>query len=442
MKSIRCPQCGFVTWESSQWCKRCKFILKTPTITPPNASAGSQSNFSGAQPSNNQQNAHSQTDRKTYQNSYANTQQTSYRKPAADAENSFLIKNIERCNRNLMIVCVIVILAVLSGGLLSSKYLLNVVLGAKTLDQDTVAFSNRSLADSMRNYVKINADEVYDTGAAYVRKSKYNVETVETKYVLLGIKDKLLLAEIGAFSPIADGAKNVTLEGELTTIPPNVSEKVLEPLYSEEPAVRSAVLPMILKAKGDFQTPAYIGIGIGAGVLLIAGICLWSALKQSGNPENTSVVKSLAAYGSPSQVAAQIDYELAGQYEKVGSIYLLPTWIIKNNTFSVEVQHIENIVWMYKKVTKHSVNFIPTGKTYEVVLHNSQGSEVSLNGTFMSEQKTEQMMERIYQRIPWVVAGYDDELISYWNSNKNGFIEDVRARRQNYENNFAQTQQA
>ena len=446
MKSVKCPQCGLSNWETSEWCKRCKQILKSANITPPNSYAGSTSDFSDSGKANTQQNNYSQQNtysqtNQTYRNSNADTKYTTSSKPVFDAENSFLAKNIERCNRNLMVVCIVVIVAGIGGFLWNARYLANVVLGPAAIEQERLLFSKSDLPDTFRNYVKVNADEVYDTGATYVEVSKYNVETVKSKYILLEIKDKLLLAEIDPTGGIVDGAKNVSLTGAITTIASDESEKVLEPLFRKQPELRSDVLPFVLKAKNDFSTPALIGSGIGLLLLTISGFCLWSALKKAGNPEDSAVMKSLAVYGSPQKVAASIDSEFGGQHEKIGPIYILPTWIVKNNTFSVSVQHVEDIVWMYKKVTKHSVNFIPTGKTYEVILHNSQGNVINLTGNSLNDEKTTKMLEKIYQRVPWVVTGYDNELISYWNSNKTAFVQTVKSRQKSYTDSVNQSQQ-
>ena len=447
MKSVKCPQCGLSNWETSEWCKRCKLMLKSANITPPNSNIGSNPEFSNSQTTGTQQNTYSQKNtysqtNQNHQNTYNDTKRTNWRKPSFDAENGFLAKNIERCNRNLMVVCIVVIVAVIGGFFWNGRYLANVILGPSAIEQEKLLFGKSDLPNTFRNYVKVNADEVYDTGATYVEVSKYNVETVKSKYIILEIKDKLLLAEIDPSAGIVDGAKNVSLTGAITEIASGENDKILEPLLRKQPELRSDMLPFILKAKNDFYTPALIGTGVGLLLLTIAGICLWSALKKVGNPEESAIMKSLTAYGSPLQVAASIDSEVSGQHEKIGPIYLLPTWIVKNNTFSVSVQHVEDIVWMYKKVTKHSVNFIPTGKTYEVILHNAQGNIINLNGSFLNDQKTNEMLEKIYQRVPWVVTGYDNELISYWNSNKAAFVQTVKSRQKSYTESVNQSQQS
>lgn len=419
MKSIRCSQCGLANWETAQWCKRCKATMQ------PNGSA----NY--APPESNSFNQ-SQTTQNT-QNNYAKSNNFYANGAGFDEKNGFVAKNIARCNRNVLLACVLTIVAVIGGFVLNSRYLYNAAFGAFAVTTEDVQFG-KNPPDSFRYYVRLNSEEVFDTGTRYVMKKSGQMETVSYKYVALQVGDKLLLAKVDPGAGFEDGAKNVSVNGALIRMDDTESEKVLQPIFKEQPELRSEFLPYLLDARSGFRTPAFIGVGIGAILLLVAGGFLLSVLDKFGNPEKSSMMKTLANYGAPREVAAAIDNEVLSNHEKVGPVRLLPSWIIKSGTFSVDVQHVEEIVWMYKKVTKHSVNFIPTGKTYEVVLHNSQGKTVTLSGSFMREKKVDFILENIYQRVPWIITGFDDDLVKNWNSNAAAFIQAVRERRSQYEN--------
>ncbi len=430
MKSLKCPQCGLTNWETAEWCKRCKTIIKATTAgASPNATSfGSdfnQSDFSDAR-----QTSYSQANTNAG-NYYASGGTSGIRQLDAAG---FLVRNIERCNRNLMIVCILLIFGVFGGFFMNFKYLCNVALGAYSIEHDKLLF-DKNLPSSFRNYVKVNVDKAIDTGGTFSVVSKYNVETVKSKYFALAIGGKLLLAEVDPDGAVFDGATNIPLTGELVELTPKEDEKILQPILRNEPELRSSILSFKLKAKSGYSWWAYTGSGVGLTLLLISGLSLLSVLGKIGNPEKSSVIKSLKNYGSPIDVAGSIDAEIKGQHDKIGPIYILPNWIIRPGTFSIEVINVEDIVWIYKKVTKHSVNFIPTGKTYEVVLHNSTGDQITLNGTFLNEKKTHKILEKIQERIPWVVAGYDDELIKQWKKHQSTFIETVRRRKKSYVGN-------
>lgn len=424
MNSIRCPQCNLLNWETAEWCKRCKTILKSSgNLIPPQASS---SDFNSQQSNHNYQSPDTPP---------KNTEQKHF----FDEVNGFIAQNIKRCHRNLVITCSVVILIVLGVGIFNIRYLYNALTGPRNIERSQIAQNNSQLINSFNYYVRVNGEDVYDTGAEYVETSrKYNTETVKHKYAALIIEDKILLAKVDPAQHISHEAKFMTLNGALSEFSTQERQNILEPLFLKQPELRTDVLPFVLDAREGFGTTAYIGLGIGFGLLAITGLILFSVVKNFGNFEGSAVSKSLAAFGNPKEIAGQIDFETKGRLEQFGSVSILPSWIIQKGTFTMNFQSIEDIVWVYKKTTKHSVNFIPTGKTHEVVLNNKQGKTISLSG--LSEQKTDSIIETIYRRIPWVIAGYDDGLMGLWNADTNEFVKATADRKQSFLNNQQTTQ--
>lgn len=455
MKSIRCPECGLQNWETSEWCKRCKTILKSNEHLNNSTFAGSQnsshtSSNANSQPNgqqtNNYQTSGQQTNsyqtggRQTYNHARRNTGQS---RPL-DEINGFTAKSLRARQRNALIFCGLVVMALFGGLVFNSRYLYNALTGPFPLTQEEV-LSKKYLAGSFNYYVKVDSDEVFDTGAEYVRTSKkYGTETVEYKYMALQVGDSLMLAKVDPNSTIRDGATHVSVKGALTPMSSQETEKLLAPLYAKQPELRATFLPYMIDARDSFSFWAYIWIGVGAVLTLIFGGSFISIFKSFGNLDASSSLKKLAAYGTPRQVAAMIDDEMSRNPEKIGSIFILPTWIIRQGSFTMDIEHIEDIVWIYKKTTKHSVNFIPTGKTHEVVLHTTQGGSFNLNGSLLGEGSIDKLLEIIYNRIPWVIAGYDEQLMKHWHTDSKGFIKAVADRKISFVNQAgtAQTENA
>ena len=87
---------------------------------------------------------------------------------------------------------------------------------------------------------------------------------------------------------------------------------------------------------------------------------------------------------------------------------------------------LEDLAWAYKKVTQHRTNFVPTGKTFEAVLWDRYGNNVEVQ---LSDADVNALLTLVMERVPWCVGGYDPELLKFWNTDRNGFLAAVDARR-------------
>ena len=83
------------------------------------------------------------------------------------------------------------------------------------------------------------------------------------------------------------------------------------------------------------------------------------------------------------------------------------------------------MLWGYKKVTKHSVNFIPTGKTYACILACSGGT-AEVTGR---EKDVDALLAFAAERAPWAMFGYTDELSRAFKHKTAEFCEVVEQRK-------------
>ena len=84
---------------------------------------------------------------------------------------------------------------------------------------------------------------------------------------------------------------------------------------------------------------------------------------------------------------------------------------------------------MYKKVTQHSINFIPTGKSFAALLYDRYGYSTEIQG---SETKVVSLMTHIIQQCPWTIAGFSQDLEKLWQSRKGAFGAAVDERRKEF----------
>jgi len=89
---------------------------------------------------------------------------------------------------------------------------------------------------------------------------------------------------------------------------------------------------------------------------------------------------------------------------------------------------LQDVLWAYKKITKHSVNFIPTGKTYEAIV-NCYGGTATIPG---NEKKVGEMLNFLQERAPWAIYGFSDQLAATFNKHRQDFARSVEQRKQEW----------
>jgi hypothetical protein len=126
----------------------------------------------------------------------------------------------------------------------------------------------------------------------------------------------------------------------------------------------------------------------------------------------------------------RIDDEVAieSRNTRIGAILLTPSFLLRPRMFGLTVVPCSDIIWVYKKVTKHSVNFIPTHKSYAVMVADRRGKlhEFNLN---LIEGNAQALIQELCQRAPWVMAGFSSEVASAWKSRPTEVIRAIDARR-------------
>ncbi|HEX8162026.1 MAG TPA: DUF6709 family protein [Pyrinomonadaceae bacterium] len=413
MASIKCAQCGLLNWASDTHCKRCRAALGEQPQTPPHEQR--QTPF-GAAPG-------------------ARGPHDGGRAAQPPQPAGFVAAQVRRCTRNLALTGGALVLAVAVAAGLNARYLYNFVTGPQTIGR--IPLLQARDADTLTNYyVTVRGDDVYDTG---MRKARYKQrngvrtgeERVEATYQALAVGDRLLLVEAPADAPVLPEQT-----GELVNIPPLVHQKVLEAVYGEEPNMRGDFLPVMLKT-GDFRGRGLVGIGVGLTVLLVGLWCLYAARRRHAAPATHPIMTALAKYGPPADVAAAIDAEVSSPHAtEVGPVRLTPGWFLHGSAFALNARPLTELVWGYKKVTKHYYNFVPTGKTYAVILHDRRGQRMEMQ-LGRGEQKADQTLAALGRYAPWLLFGYSEDLRHAWDKNRAEVLQVVDERRAEYQQHAA-----
>jgi hypothetical protein len=347
-------------------------------------------------------------------------------------------RQIERSNRNHLIANTCLLLALVAAAGTSWRYLYNFARGPFPMDRQTLLASTLP-GQLQKYYVTVQADKTFDTGIAQYETEEGNAhpragDAVTAYYYAAQIGDRLLLVK----SPQATQATQFA--GALVPTSSEEQMQVVARLEAKNPKLHSAFLPCMLDATG-FRNAGYWGLGIGVPLLLLALWNLQKGLARKANPELHPIVMRLARYGSPQTVAMEIESEVSAEAgaPTPGRVLLTRSWLLRPNPWGLDIRRLEDLAWEYKKVTKHSVNFIPTGKTYSVMIWDKEGKSLEIS---CKELETQAIIAGVQRRVPWVVAGYSKDAQQLWRKQRAQFLQTVEKRRSAYLAQQKQPQQS
>jgi hypothetical protein len=153
---------------------------------------------------------------------------------------------------------------------------------------------------------------------------------------------------------------------------------------------------------------------------------LYKAKRRSENPETHPLCKALSQYGPLHTLVPEIDGEASTAASTLGGVTFTVNWIILCSLTKTVAMRRPEIVWIYKKRTKHSVNFIPTGTTYSLILCDSRGKMLEISN---AEPQLDAYLASLAEQTPWVKFGYDRKLEKLYKKQRPAFVEAVSERK-------------
>ena len=328
----------------------------------------------------------------------------------------FIGNQVRRANNRLLIanLCVLAFVAVLLGA--NWNYMNNWFRGTAPTDPAQIA-KLKSADELARNFVSFDVPEVFESGYQEVEQDDSGkVTSVKADFLVTWVGDRALVVKA------KQGSKAKHLEGALVEVPGDV----ITGLRKELPPERQAVLLPFMLDTVDYRENGYWFLGLSLPLLALA---VWNLAKWAQRTSDFTahpIVKSLGGQQAVIQYGAQLDTEMSGGGEKFGASTLTASWVVAPYYFGTHLARIEDLVWVYKKITRHSVNFIPTGKTYEAVLWSRNGKMTSVSG---KEAQVDKLLGTIANRVPWVAAGFSAQLDAAWKKDRAGFVAAIDQRR-------------
>ena len=226
-------------------------------------------------------------------------------------------------------------------------------------------------------------------------------------------------------------------EGALTPIPTDIRDLIEADIRKRGSGqFETLFLPFMLDTS-SYRSDAYLAIGLG---LPIFGLCVYNvkkALARMEDIQQSPIHRALKRYGDDvDQIANMLEVDAASvNVNKYSAFTLTPSWLLHKTFFSFTPFHLSDIVWIYQKRTQHFYYFIPTGKSHAIVVADAAGrkAETDLGRGKSSAKRIEEFTGLLCARIPWVVAGYSDELKNLYEKNLRDFVESVAKRKREVE---------
>ncbi len=345
-------------------------------------------------------------------------------------DNTIVAQHIRRANRNLLWTNVALVVALMGLALVCGRYLCNFLLGPfpmdrnklLTLSRDNVPFDYYLTVD----YGDQKPLEVEKEVTRKVNKRTGAVESevVSAQFVAVVVSDKWLIIKL---PPFASPKSPVT--GSLTDMPSYLRDEIAKaPLGRDGIPVEDKFVPVMLDAQSNFRVAGFFGLGIGLPLYAFGVWNIVRALRRGQRLERHPIAASLKSFGEPVEVAEHIHREACDPSGSVqfGKLQLTSSWLLRPSTYGLKVVHTTDVLWIYKKVTKHSYNGIPTGTTHAAVICTRHGESLEVPAGGPS---TENILEEVYRRAPWVIAGFSDELAAAYKSDRQGMAHAVDDRR-------------
>jgi hypothetical protein len=131
------------------------------------------------------------------------------------------------------------------------------------------------------------------------------------------------------------------------------------------------------------------------------------------------------AWGDRHGISLEVEREARAPRYTGGGWMLTDNYLVQRAFFTFDVLRLADLLWGFKRITKHSVNFIPAGKTYAAEFRCYGGLALLA----ASQQKVDEALQFAGTRAPWAIIGFSDDLQKLWNKDANAFAAAVQQRR-------------
>ncbi len=327
---------------------------------------------------------------------------------------------LRSCNRRIAF-WMMVILASLITIIANHRYAKDFFRGPFPTSVETLEATS-SPEEAEHSFIRVTGSKTVDTGIQEITSTTRNgvkvqgSEKVSAGYYAVLVGKHFLLVK----SSTTPGS---SVEGEIERMPATMRTNLASSFPGE--SLEKYFYPVQLETEG-FRYPGYWAIGCGAVLLFCIFRYMRPAWILKKDISKHPVIARLKTWGDVLSISAEVE----GEYErdvllKSHGKRITSRFVIDSTFFNFNVFRFADLLWAYKHVTKHSVNFIPTGKTYKAVMVFYGGS-TEIQG---NEAKVGEILKSAAEKAPWAVVGFSEDLKQLFQKNTNDFCLGIEARR-------------
>jgi hypothetical protein len=275
-----------------------------------------------------------------------------------------------------------------------------------------------------RTFVQVTGDSSVDIGTESHRSSPSSTKHIDAKIAMLHVTNGVLLLRTEA----DDAEGKLIYTGTLKDIPNDVSEDILQHWKDEDPQASAQLLPFMLDAT-DHQGNERLLLAVSLAFLVFGIWKLKDALTRSIDISRHPALKRLRRYGDWRKLANDINAEMiATQGGKCfGRARVTNRWIIAQGHFSLRARPFTDVVWIYPKVTRHTVNSIPAGTEHTAIIESARSVPMEIR---CGANEVGPLVQEVSARAPWANVGYTDSNVRSMTSDSRGStIKEVFAKR-------------
>lgn len=349
-------------------------------------------------------------------------------------QNTFIGWHIRRANWNLLKTNALLVIVLVGAALLFGRYLFNFCFGPFVVERATVLADDNSHR-ALEYFIQVKGDQAIAMGDQIQQRVNKHTgeklsESVTARYLAVRLDDRLLFVKAPADSAAA-------YSGALVEMPSEVRDKFLMTL---DAPIRKLVFPFMLDATG-FRGPGYWCLGLGVPLFLLGSWNLLRAWSRMASPVKHPIASKLERFGIPEEVAANIEQQADPEHGRctIGNVIVMNSWLFRPTFFGLDVMHLGEVIWVYKKVTRHYTNGVLTETTTAAVMCDATGAVLEDAGV---ESRVDELLQEIYGRAPWILTGHNDEIENLWKTNRAVLHDAVLQRRQQVQEMLANEQVA